>query len=235
MSDILMRFIKDPLGFVKRVFYKTLIGPKKYGRENDYDAAGYWDDRLKKYSDSLRGVGDEGKSDADNIREYVQDEKIFTDKLNLLNLDYNNIRVLDIGCGTGFYADILKKLGVSDYTGIDITDALFEKHKENLPDFTFIKKDFTTEKHEGQYDLIIMIEVLEHIVNDEKFVFAMNNIKNCMAPKGVFVISSVWQAGGKHMFYVRKWTLEEIQNSFKGYKFSPMIPFRSSNMILISR
>lgn len=235
MSDILMRFIKDPFGFIKRVFYKTLIGPKKYGRADDYDAAGYWDDRLSKYGDSLRGVGDEGKSDADNIKEYIRDEQIFTDKLNSLNLDYKNIRVLDIGCGTGFYAEILRRLGVTDYTGIDITDALFDKHKANLPDFKFIKKDFTTEKHEGQYDLIIMIEVLEHIVNDDKFAFAVNNIKSCLAAGGVFIISSVWKTGGKHMFYVRKWTLEEIRKYFEDYKISPLLPFRSSNMISITK
>ena len=235
MPDILMRFLKDPLGFIKRVFYKTFIGPKKYGREDDYDAARYWDDRLSKYGDSLRGVGDEGKSDSDNVKEYVRDEKIFTDLLNSLNLEYDKIRVLDIGCGTGFYADILRRLGVRDYTGIDITDTLFEKHRQNLPNFKFVKMDFTTGKHTGQYDLIIMIEVLEHIVNDDKFTFAMDNIKSCLDENGVFVISSVWKSGGKHMFYVRKWTLDEIRAAFSDYKISPLIPFRSSNMITITK
>ena len=72
MSDILSRFIKDPLGFIKRVFFKKFIGPKRYGQGNDYDAARYWEDRLSKYGDSsLKGVGDEGKSEEDNIREYA--------------------------------------------------------------------------------------------------------------------------------------------------------------------
>lgn len=236
MSDILSRFIKDPVGFIKRVFYKKFVGPKKYGKGNDYDAARYWEDRLSKYGDSsLRGVGDEGKSEKDNIREYARDEKAFTEFCNRFKVDFANASVLDIGCGSGFYTDILNRLGVRDYTGIDITDALFEKHKKSFPNYKFIKKDFTTEKHDGQYDLIIMIEVLEHIVNDDKLSFAMENVKRCLKEGGVFIISSIWESGGRHMFYVRKWTVDEIKTRFDGYEITELVPFRGSFMVGIKR
>lgn len=229
------RFTKDPLGFIKRVIYKTIIGPIKYGRGNDYDAARYWDDRLSRYGESLKGAGDEGKSDQDNIREYERDEKIFSEYIQSLGLDMQNISVLDIGCGTGFYADILNRMGVKNYTGIDITDTLFEKHEKRLPHYEFIKKDFTTQKHDGSYDLIIMIEVLEHIVNDDKLTFCMENVKRCLKDDGVFVISSVWREGKRHLFYVRKWTLDEIKARFEGFEFSEPMQFRSANIIHIKR
>jgi SAM-dependent methyltransferase len=235
MSDILERFAKDPFGFIKRVFFKKIIGPLKYGKGDDYDAAGYWDTRLGKYGDNLKGAGDEGKSHADNVREYEQDEKIFSELVKKLELDFANISVMDIGCGTGFYTDILKRLGVKKYTGLDITDTLFAKHKENFADYEFVKKDITTEKVEGKYDLIIMIEVLEHIVNDNKLSFAMENVKNCLTDDGVFIISSIWDKGKKHMFYVRRWTLDEIKQRFEGYTFSEPLPFRSANIITIRK
>jgi len=152
-----------------------------------------------------------------------------------LELDFANIGVMDIGCGTGFYADILKRLGVKKYTGVDITDTLFAKHKENFGDYEFVKKDIASEKVEGKYDLIIMIEVLEHIVNDDKLSFAMENVKNCLSDKGVFIISSIWKKGKKHMFYVRRWTLDEIKQRFEGYTFSEPAPFRSANIITIKK
>jgi SAM-dependent methyltransferase len=235
MSDILERFAKDPFGFIKRVFFKKIIGPLKYGKGDDYDAASYWDTRLGKYGDNLKGAGDEGKSHADNVREYEQDEKIFSELVKKLELDFANISVMDIGCGTGFYTDILKRLGVKKYTGLDITDTLFAKHKENFADYEFVKKDITTEKVEGKYDLIIMIEVLEHIVNDNKLSFAMENVKNCLTDDGVFIISSIWDKGKKHMFYVRRWTLDEIKQRFEGYTFSEPLPFRSANIITIRK
>ncbi len=235
MSDILARFVKNPFGFIRRVIFKKFIGPRKYGKGDDYDAARYWEDRLSKYGDSLKGVGDEGKSDRENIEEYARDEKIFCDVCNGLNIDFEKAGVLDIGCGTGFYADILQRQGVKAYTGLDITDHYFEKHRERFPDFEFIKKDITSEKHEGSYDLIIMIEVLEHIVNDEKLDFAMDNIKRCLKENGVFLLSSVWEQGGKHMFYVRKWALDEIKQRFEDYHFSDPIPFRGSNMVAIRK
>jgi SAM-dependent methyltransferase len=233
MLDILSRFAKDPLGFIKRVFYKLFIGPVKYGKGNDYDAARYWDDRLGKYGDSLKGAGDEGKSDTDNLAEYELDKRLFLEKCDREHVDYKNTSVLDIGCGTGFYTDILMRMGIKNYTGVDITDTLFDKHHKNFPDFKFIKKDFTAEKHEGKYDLIIMIEVLEHVINDDKLSVAMDNVKNCLAENGIFIVSSIWKKGGKHMFYVRKWTLDEIKQRFEGYQISEMTPFRSSNMISI--
>jgi 2-polyprenyl-3-methyl-5-hydroxy-6-metoxy-1,4-benzoquinol methylase len=235
MSDILERFAKDPFGFIKRVFFKKIIGPLKYGKEDDYDAANYWDSRLGKYGDNLKGAGDEGKSHEDNVREYKQDENIFTGLVKKPELDFANISVMDIGCGTGFYTDILQRLGVKKYTGIDITDTLFAKHKENFGDYEFVKKDIATEKVEGKYDLIIMIEVLEHIVNDDKLSFAMENVKNCLAENGVFIISSIWKKGKKHMFYVRRWTLDEIKQRFEGYIFSEPTPFRSANIIIIRK
>jgi 2-polyprenyl-3-methyl-5-hydroxy-6-metoxy-1,4-benzoquinol methylase len=236
MSDILSRFIKDPCGFIKRVFFKKFIGPKRYGKGDDYDAARYWEDRLSKYGDSsLKGVGDEGKSEEDNIREYARDEKAFTEFCNRYNIDFKNASVLDIGCGSGFYTDILSRLGVKDYTGIDITDALFAKHRKEFPDYKFVKKDFTSEEHRGQYDLIIMIEVLEHIVNDDKLTFAMENVKRCLKNDGVFIISSIWKSGGRHMFYVRKWTLDEISKRFEGYEISEPVPFRGSYMVGIRK
>ena len=233
MSDILSRFIKNPFGFIKRVIYKKFIGPRKYGNGNDYDAASYWEDRLAKYGDSLRGVGDEGKSDRENAEEYARDEKIFCDVCSGLDIGFKDASVLDIGCGTGFYTDILQRQEVKDYTGIDITNHYFEKLRERFPDYKFIKKDFTSEKHEGEYDLIIMIEVLEHIVNDENLDFAMENVKRCVKKNGIFLISSIWEKGGRHMFYVRKWTLDEIKKRFEGYHFSEPIPFRGSYMVAI--
>ncbi|HER00347.1 MAG TPA: class I SAM-dependent methyltransferase [candidate division Zixibacteria bacterium] len=235
MSDVLSRFVKNPIGFIKRVIYKKFIGPRKYGSGNDYDAARYWEDRLAKYGDSLRGVGDEGKSDRENVEEYARDEKIFCDVCNGLGVNFEKASVLDIGCGTGFYTDILERQGVKDYTGVDITNHHFEKLRERFPDYSFIKKDITSEKHEGDYDLIIMIEVLEHIVNDDKLDFAMENVKRCLKENGVFLISSIWEKGRKHMFYVRKWTLDEIRKRFRDYHFSEPIPFRGSYMVAIRK
>lgn len=235
LDDVFSRFAKNPIGFVKRAFYKLVIGPIKYGKGDDYDAARYWDKRLTKYGDSLRGVGDEGKSNKENIQEYARDEKVFTDLIKSLNFDLSQVKILDIGCGTGFYADILKRLGVINYTGIDITDTLFPKLCEQFPDYEFIKKDITTEKIDGKYDLIIMIEVLEHIVNDDKLSSATNTIKNLLTDNGVFAISCIWETGRKHMFYVRQWSLDEVKSRFAGYNISEMIPFRGSNLITIRK
>ena len=50
---------------------------------------------------------------------------------SLFDLDVNNKRVLDMGCGTGVLAIIAKKLGASSVDGIDIDDWSIENSIEN--------------------------------------------------------------------------------------------------------
>lgn len=73
------RFTKDPFGFITRGLYKTIIGPLKYGGRDGYDAARYWRDRFLKHGPSLKAVGDEGLSHAENARVYAQAGNVFAE------------------------------------------------------------------------------------------------------------------------------------------------------------
>ena len=69
LKDILSRFKKDPLDFIRRALFKTIVGSRKYGKGNDYDATRYWHNRFSKYGQSLKGAGDEGLSEEDLKKE----------------------------------------------------------------------------------------------------------------------------------------------------------------------
>lgn len=73
-------------------------------------------------------------------------------------------RILDIGCGKGFFLYHLAKQGYTNYYGIDADSSSIEHTKKHITelcehnlaeDFVSLRKDF--------YDMIIMNEVLEHI------------------------------------------------------------------------
>lgn len=175
----------------------------KYGAGNDYDAAKYWHDRFSKYGLSLKGAGNEGISEEENEKIYAEAAKVFTDLCRKEDIDFHNVSVLEIGCGTGFYTQLLHDLGVKSYTGVDITDVLFPKLRKKFPRFKFIKKDVTSDKLEGKYDLIIMIDVIEHIVKESKLSFAMENVKNCLSHNGVFIVTPIMKVSKKQLFYLR--------------------------------
>jgi 2-polyprenyl-3-methyl-5-hydroxy-6-metoxy-1,4-benzoquinol methylase len=200
---------RNPFGFLRRVIEKAILGPRRYGRGDDYDAAAYWRDRFDKYGQSLRGAGHEGLSEDVNRDMYEEAAKVFADLCRKESLDYSSARVLDIGCGNGFYAGLLSGLGVREYSGLDITDVLFE--------------------------LILMIDVVEHIVTEPKLSRAMANVKRVLAPGGLFVISGLRETGRRKLFYVRSWSLEEIIKEFPGYQIGEAVAFRDSTIIPIRK
>jgi hypothetical protein len=80
-----------------------------------------------------------------------------------------------------------------------------------------------------------MIDVIEHIVEESKLSSAMGNVKNCMADKGVFVVSGLRDISKKHLFYLRWWSVQDVLNRFPGYESSKPTPFRDAFILAIKK
>jgi SAM-dependent methyltransferase len=76
--------------------------------------------------------------------------------------------VLDVGCGSGQLALLLRDKGISAYCGIDFSQKRIEWARKNCPDFAFVVEDalrtdlFTT----FPYDAVVCAEFLDHIQSD---------------------------------------------------------------------
>ena len=109
--------------------------------------------------------------------------------MNKKNL--NNTTVLDIGCGGGLVSEGLSKIGAT-VTGIDfikenIKVAKMHAKKNNL-EIDYFVKDFEKEKITSKYDVIIILEVLEHLNNWEEFI---KKIKLSLNKNGTLIISTI--------------------------------------------
>ncbi len=74
--------------------------------------------------------------------------------------------VLDFGCGEGFLIDALMKRGIelNGYEGIDLRSEALASARNRLPEKTFNCIDlFDPDLDTRQYDLVLAIEVLEHL------------------------------------------------------------------------
>ncbi|MFC1493510.1 class I SAM-dependent methyltransferase, partial [candidate division KSB1 bacterium] len=190
---------------------------------------------FSKYGYNLQGAGDESKTAEENEKMYVEAGSVFEKILAEENIDYGGIRVLEIGVGSAFYTQILKDKGVEDYTGLDIADVLFEKHREKFPDYKFVKSDITRDEVEGEFDLIIMIDVSQHIVKEEKLKSALNTIKGSMAESGIFLIAPLTSDSKKHHFYVHSWSPEFVKSQFTGYEFKDLEGYRGDKGLIIRK
>ena len=146
---------------------------------NDYKAVNYWNYRHERLGFNLHGVGDISKTHEENAILLNEGARVFLEVCEKANVNFSNPEVLDTGCGTGHFAEVLKNKGVRKYRGIDIVDTLFKELKVKFPEYEFDRLDVSCQKIQGKYNLTLAMDVLQHIVNEEKFHFAINNIKLC--------------------------------------------------------
>ena len=99
--------------------------------------------------------------------------------------------ILEIGCGEGGNLKPFLDLG-SIVTGIDLSEGKIENAKQffkNHPkneSLTLIAEDIYAAQSLGQFDLIIMRDVIEHIHDQEKF---MSYVTRFLKPDGKFFLA----------------------------------------------
>ncbi len=209
---------------------------KKKAVLDTYDPESFFRERHQKYGFDLRSVGNCTLSHEENRRQY---EKAGQVVLQLLKQELSGLEtrsILDIGCGTGFYAGLLRDAGATNYLGIDIMGDRFGDLLKEYPSFSFRKCDVTSEDLDGRFEIIIMIDVTQHIVDDNKFSAAMHNIRSHLADDGVFVVTS-WLSSKwtRRTFYEVARPMCYYTREFAGCRFSEPVPFRDKFIFSIRK
>ncbi len=222
---------------IVRAIKKRIIYPFFYGKRNDYNAEKYWHDRFLKYGDSILGPGNDAMSESQNLEMYRKAKSVFLETCDKEKIDFQNSRICEIGLGTGFYTGILKEQSVKNYKGYDISDVVIPRMSKLFPDFSFSLKDISSEPLGDTFDVIFLIDVIQHIVNDEKCRFALENIRDSLSSGGIFLIGPLAPRNSKLLFYVRSWTIEDLKKVFTEDKFkiSGPIDFRNGTLYSIRK
>lgn len=105
-------------------------------------------------------------------------------------------RILEIGCATGeLAAAVRSQLPISQYEGIELSPAgdiarphLNQLHTSPLPEL------LRTKSIKGEFDLIIMSHVLEHLVDPGAELSAMRDV---LSPKGVIFLEVPNRGGAR--------------------------------------
>ena len=218
MHDALRRLLRDPLGTAARAWHKLVIAPRRYAIGDDYDAARYWEERFRRHGPSLASVGDEGMSEAEIRAAYASQAGEIFGMLERAGVGIAGSRLLEIGCGNGYYAEQLRARGLAQYQGLDITDAFFPLLREKFPGFRYVRGDITADKIEGEFDVVLMVDVIEHIVTEDKLRSALANVGAMTARGGVLVLAPVAPRGRRSLFYVRFWSQDEVVGALPGFQ-----------------
>jgi len=136
-----------------------------------------------------------------------------------------NLRILEIGCGTGEVTEYLQKYG--EVIGLDFSDDAIEfckqRNLENIYKRDIVHtsvKEFT-EKY-GTFDLILTLDVMEHIREDS---LVFEKIREMLKRNGIYIATVpaykfLWSEHDESLHHVRRYhSLEMIKKLEKaGFK-----------------
>jgi ubiquinone/menaquinone biosynthesis C-methylase UbiE len=99
----------------------------------------------------------------------------------------SNVRVADIGCGTGLQVELFARQGVHSVVGYDKSTAMLAEARKRFPEREFIVGDATvaTMATADQFDLITMLYFTIYMIPDRTQM--LKNIFLWLAPGGVFM------------------------------------------------
>lgn len=161
--------------------------------DNSFDAGAYWQDRVVAGAD-LGVVGHRSVGAAYNRHIYERRLEVLVEMLSRhVSKPAQELRVLDIGCGNGFYTDFWAARGVQDYVGVDISRATVDHLAARFPDYTFVHRDVTEAGDAvpaagAPFDIITVFDVFYHIIDDARFANAVRYVGSAAAPSGVVLI-----------------------------------------------
>lgn len=97
-----------------------------------------FEDAEKIYNDVYAGIYDL----LWNPQDMLKYEQVSMQDISLADWNTKNVHILDMACGTAPHAQFFKELGV-DYTGVDLSESMLKKARENTPSAKFQKGDIT--------------------------------------------------------------------------------------------
>jgi len=155
-----------------------------------YDPREFWDQRLSEHFD-LRGTGETGLSLAYNQACYDLRRHVLTRALDEAGFDPRGKRVLDVGCGTGFFTALYLDRG-ADVTGLDIAPTSIERLQARHPQAHFRLGDVSEAEIGERFDLVNAFDVLYHVTDDARWAQAVRHLALAVVPDGLLLLTDTF-------------------------------------------
>jgi SAM-dependent methyltransferase len=129
-----------------------------------------------------------------------------------------SVRILDVGCGDARFLKELRDKSYKDLHGIDYSEKAISFARLLLPEVMFSCADLTkgTSYDDNHFDVIFMIETLEHIIPNE-IPSILKEIQRMLKPGGEFIVtvpSDAFPPSPKHYQHFSAQKLTETLDPF---------------------
>jgi len=177
-----------------------------------------YNQNLEGWSDNLTAMHEKSNGKFHPINIYSRENVIKSLELN------NNKTILEIGCSSGWLIDNLKKkFNKINYVGADVVKQPIKKLAKKYPNIPFLIFDITKNPLKKiKFDNIIMLNVLEHIRNDD---LALKNSKELLKRNGKIFIEVpanqfLYDNYDKQLLHFRRYEMSNLLMKLKknGYE-----------------
>jgi 2-polyprenyl-3-methyl-5-hydroxy-6-metoxy-1,4-benzoquinol methylase len=159
----------------------------------------YWNECLRQHW-GPEGAGSVCLGRQFNLWRYRVRRKVFRRLVRQLGLQPTHLSVLDVGSGTGFYLEQWQLLGVKSLAGLDISDWAVEQLRGAYPNGKFYRADISAHPSllpAEAFDVITAIDVLPHVVDDDAYLRALNNLRQALKTGGYLLYSDTFFHGAE--------------------------------------
>jgi 2-polyprenyl-3-methyl-5-hydroxy-6-metoxy-1,4-benzoquinol methylase len=199
------------------------IRGKKYNTQTGYREDKYWEDRHKKFKGDFRAVASYSEEVDDR---YPRQREQFIQILKSHDFKIEGCRVLEFGCGNGFWGGVMLERGVAKYTGIDISPTAIEYCQHSYPKGNFVQHHLGSEhlSLNETFNLVCSIDVTQHVVEKPKLVQFLSDMKTHADPGSLIFCTSYIveqaqsgvRAQAKNVNFVVGWSMEDLKEGFAG-------------------
>ncbi|GEM_PF-2179041 len=155
------------------------------------DLSEYWRERSDGRAD-LSMVGHRSLGAAFNSYIYRRRLDVLNECVAELGLTPSTLRVLDLGCGNGFYAEFWRALGVTQYVGVDVSQQTIASLEARFPEYRFLAADLgqrdALQQLYGQFDVVTLFDVIYHITDDTQALQALTAAAHCLGSAGHVIL-----------------------------------------------
>jgi 2-polyprenyl-3-methyl-5-hydroxy-6-metoxy-1,4-benzoquinol methylase len=190
-----------------------------------FDASAYWNKRYEAIDASKSGHVDLPVEY--NRWLYRRKQDHLAKALSKVGATLRGKRLLEIAAGSGAWMDFWKAQGVADYMGIDLSERAIEGLKQRYPEERFLQYDLNESGLERvlgtDYDCVSAIDVLYHVVDDQRFQVLMGELASLLKPGGLLVIHDQFlHAATRDYVYIRWRRLKDYEEVLTAAGFEIM-------------
>ena len=151
-----------------------------------FDTRKYWTERHESLNGSIRSVGHIGLSEAQNRQDYaINADHVRAALLAKFPRPQGHV-LFDAGCGTGLVSAVCAELGFR-VIGADFSEAAVRQAQTRVPGGTFTAQPFDQAQLEP-VDAILCLDVLFHIVDDDKWRRGLETLARFLKPGGRLLV-----------------------------------------------